>query len=721
MGIKSFVLFLLIAITTNASWSHRHHHHHHHHEYYPEHRKENSHINYVNQKPNFENEETVNTAQSELLKKNEKYSEVLDTKGIPFNARRLEKMLEKALLKIITGDLGAAEMLLLKSLNYTPEEVLAIRERELDKRRDEELRKMEESDGKKYYDENLYRDKAKHWNYNSMELEPSSRSDPDVDVSRNERKKNRYKGKASHDKDFDFDAYNRQAVIDYENLASKLELQQQSWSEPAANFDYEDESKNSEEQKPSQNIHQNFDRAMEPHVIFKIPYDDSELDSGSDEKSKFIDGDALVLSKGLKHRIPSTLRHTTARNVANSFHASSLSTSSSSSSSASSAATGHTPLPIVYQLRNFKGVRPDYPKNQPSFSTTEFPESIITSTIITNVTSNATSSVTDDFASSANDNKLSVKDADDVTDRKISEYEGLEWVGDDVYRVIPAFADSLGYDNTDESATTDYEEQNLGFQEGNETDTLEYQNDTPDPVKLFIANANISIENASQTANLTANQQLSGTNRDQSQKKAIDDIKSKILAITGRYNLSTNTNQVQRERLAMFSPVCHIPRNTDSEAWMDPFLMNMHFQLNLTSDDYVVAARLRLHVFSQKNTTSDFRLSSPFDVEDDDEKKIRVSVYYYTKSLKKHRSKKRLMDSVVTPLNSKGAHLALDVGQGLRFWRPSPRNPHGNGNNHGLVVQIEDQDGRPLKPALYIQQSSCVDHDFDEKACECVV
>ncbi|XP_018398813.1 PREDICTED: uncharacterized protein LOC108776637 isoform X2 [Cyphomyrmex costatus] len=716
MGIKSFVLFLLIAITTNASWSHRHHHHHHHHEYYPEHRKENSHINYVNQKPNFENEETVNTAQSELLKKNEKYSEVLDTKGIPFNARRLEKMLEKALLKIITGDLGAAEMLLLKSLNYTPEEVLAIRERELDKRRDEELRKMEESDGKKYYDENLYRDKAKHWNYNSMELEPSSRSDPDVDVSRNERKKNRYKGKASHDKDFDFDAYNRQAVIDYENLASKLELQQQSWSEPAANFDYEDESKNSEEQKPSQNIHQNFDRAMEPHVIFKIPYDDSELDSGSDEKSKFIDGDALVLSKGLKHRIPSTLRHTTARNVANSFHASSLSTSSSSSSSASSAATGHTPLPIVYQLRNFKGVRPDYPKNQPSFSTTEFPESIITSTIITNVTSNATSSVTDDFASSANDNKLSVKDADDVTDRKISEYEGLEWVGDDVYRVIPAFADSLGYDNTDESATTDYEEQNLGFQEGNETDTLEYQNDTPDPVKLFIANANISIENASQTANLTANQQLSGTNRDQSQKKAIDDIKSKILAITGRYNLSTNTNQVQRERLAMFSPVCHIPRNTDSEAWMDPFLMNMHFQLNLTSDDYVVAARLRLHVFSQKNTTSDFRLSSPFDVEDDDEKKIRVSVYYYTKSLKKHRSKKRLMDSVVTPLNSKGAHLALDVGQGLRFWRPSPRNPHGNGNNHGLVVQIEDQDGRPLKPALYIQQSSCVDHDFDEKA-----
>lgn len=512
MGIKSFVLFLLISITSNA-WSHRHHHHHHH-EYYPEQRKENSHINFVEQKSTFGNEETTDTVQSEALKKNEEYSEVLDSKGsVPFSARRLEKMLEKAILKIITGDLGTAEMLLLKSLNYTPEEVLAIRERELDKRRDEEFRKIEESNRKKYYDEDLYKDKAKHWSYNSMEFESSSRNDPDVDVSRNERKKNRYKGKASHDKDFDFDAYNRQAVIDYENLASKLELQQ-SWSEPA-NFDYEDEAKNSEEQNPSQNIHQSFDRAMEPHVIFKIPYDDSEFDSsfGSDEKSKLIDRDTLVLSKGLKHRIPSTLRHTTARNVANSFHASSLSTtSSSSSSSASSAATGHTPLPIVYQLKNFKGVRPDYPKNQPSFSTTEFPEPIITSTIITDVTSNVTSSMTD-FADSVNDDKLSVKDANNTTNRKISEYEGLEWVEDDVYRVIPAFADSLGYDNIDESETSDYEEQNLGFfPDGNDNDTLEYQNDSPDPAKLFIANANISIGNASQT-NLTAYQQLARAHR----------------------------------------------------------------------------------------------------------------------------------------------------------------------------------------------------------------
>jgi len=39
-------------------------------------------------------------------------------------------------------------------------------------------------------------------------------------------------------------------------------------------------------------------------------------------------------------------------------------------------------------------------------------------------------------------------------------------------------------------------------------------------------------------------------------QKAIEDIKMRVLALTGRFNLSTNTNQVQREKLTMFSPIC---------------------------------------------------------------------------------------------------------------------------------------------------------------------
>ncbi|XP_011648145.1 uncharacterized protein LOC105434200 isoform X1 [Pogonomyrmex barbatus] len=693
MGTKSVVFLLLIFIATNA-WSHHHRHYHVHHS---EHKRENSHMN-AERKSDIENETTEPTVQPDLLKKNEEYSEALISKKLTRSDRRLEKMMEKAILKIITGDLGTSDMLLLKSLNYTPEEVLAIRERELDKQRDEELRKLEEkeSKGKKFYNENLYRDKPKHWNYNSMEfVSSSSHNDPDVDDVRDEEKSQ--EEKSSYDKDFDFDAYNRQAVIDYENLASKLELQQ-SWSEPA-NFDYEDETRNSEAWNPSQNIRRSFDQAMQPHVIFKIPYDDSEFDSSSesDEELKFIDRD-LVSSKGLKHHVPSSWKRTTARNVANSFHASSLSTSSPSS--ASSAATGHTPLPVVYQLNNFKSAKSDYPKNQPSFdSTTEFPEAVVTNTTATNTSITCRL----DFNTSANNGTGN-------TTRK-NEYEGLEWVGDDIYRVIP---DSLDLDDdTDENETSESEKENPA---GSETDMRRYQSDTPDLAKLFVA-SNVSGENVSQI-NLTAYQQLALAHRprenvtstfDSHGQKAIEDIKMRILALTGRFNLSTQTNQVQREKLTMFSPTCQMPRNTDAEAWMDPFLMNMHFQLNLTSSDFVVAARLRIYKLPQENITT-----SDFDEDEDDEKKIRISVYYYTKSLKKHRSKKRLMDSVVTPLTAEGTHLALNVKHGLRFWRLTPRNPHGN--NHGLVIQIEDQDGRPLKPAQYIQQPSCGDHDMDEKA-----
>ena len=87
-------------------------------------------------------------------------------------------------------------------------------------------------------------------------------------------------------------------------------------------------------------------------------------------------------------------------------------------------------------------------------------------------------------------------------------------------------------------------------------------------------------------------------------------------------------------------------------------------------------------------------------------------------------AKKRLMDSVVVPLTAQGSHLALDVRQGLRFWKPNSHHGHSNAN-HGLVVQVEDQDGRPLKPHLYVQQPNCghsadSKSQTDEKACECV-
>lgn len=85
----------------------------------------------------------------------------------------------------------------------------------------------------------------------------------------------------------------------------------------------------------------------------------------------------------------------------------------------------------------------------------------------------------------------------------------------------------------------------------------------------------------------------------------------------------------------LFYHTGQIPRNTDAEAWTDPFSMNIHFQLNLTSGDHVVAAKLRIYKLPQENLTT--YASGSFDEDEDDEKKIRISVYYYTKSLKRHR------------------------------------------------------------------------------------
>lgn len=96
--------------------------------------------------------------------------------------------------------------------------------------------------------------------------------------------------------------------------------------------------------------------------------------------------------------------------------------------------------------------------------------------------------------------------------KKVSEYEGLEWVEDDVYRVIPEFVDSLGFENTEENETSDYEHSSLGSRhdwstEVSENDTSEYQNEMPDSMKLSMANGNASA-GSPLSANLSAYQQV---------------------------------------------------------------------------------------------------------------------------------------------------------------------------------------------------------------------
>lgn len=131
----------------------------------------------------------------------------------PFSTKTLESMLEKAILKIITGELSNGDLLLLRSLNYSLEEVLEIRERELAKKED---------------------------NFLSRENFSTEKFDG-VDV----------------------EEYNRQAVLDYENLANKMEEEKEEILEVAP-----------------ENDHLAFDKAMEPHVVFKIRFNETEEDQG---------------------------------------------------------------------------------------------------------------------------------------------------------------------------------------------------------------------------------------------------------------------------------------------------------------------------------------------------------------------------------------------------------------------------------------------------------
>ncbi|XP_076241999.1 uncharacterized protein LOC143183986 isoform X2 [Calliopsis andreniformis] len=700
MGLARLFVLLLATSTISSVWCH----HHHHGVHLSDDKKKRDQVEHVK---SYGSRDEANSVPS-VREKNRRVlnmEEVKETNGVPYSHKRMEKMLEKAILKIITGDLSTGDMLLLKSFNYSLEEVLAIRERELSKKKDEELRKKDsmKSWTKAFYGETVGK-KTRYWDKNSMDR--SSPKNPDYEDTRNGGKKNRHTDRPSY-KDFDFDAYNRQAVLDYENLPSSPEFQQP-WSESAA-LDYEETTKASREQDSSKNLRRDFDEAMTSHVVFKIRYDDSEFDSssGSDETNKY-------RPKTSRHHLSTTLKHTTSRNTGSSFHV-------SPSTTVASVPLTSLPLPIVHQLGSSNNVKVSFPKNHVYVDVTSSSTESPTSTIGTLrpdealVTEEKTNVV---HTTSSNEEAVPKTEDKPSGNKKVSEYEGLEWVEDDVYRVIPEFVDSLGYENTEENETSDYEDSRHGSRhdwntEDSENDTLEYQNEMPDSVKLFMANNNISADSLP-LVNLSAYQQVALMHRRDQGEKAIEDIKSRVLALTGRFSNNSNANQVQRERLTMFSPTCQIPRNTDQDAWADPYSMNMHFQLNLTSGDHVVAAKLRLYKLPQENLTSS--MSSTFEDEEEDEKKIRISVYYYTKSLKKHRSKKRLMDSVVTPLTSDGTHLALDVRQGLRFWRPNPRNAHGNGSNHGLVVQVEDQDGRPLKPALYIQQPSCTEQDSDQKA-----
>lgn len=160
----------------------------------------------------------------------------------PVSKKRIQKMLHKAIIKIITGELTTADMLLLKSLNYDAEQVRTIRERELKK-----LGNQQETI--------------------TEERKPDNRMDIDSEKIHQQKKT-----------DYDYEAYNNQATLDYEYAASNYEANNESWTDSQTEYE------------PRKDIGAGTflenGGSLGANVVFTIKYNDSEFDSSSEENPK---------------------------------------------------------------------------------------------------------------------------------------------------------------------------------------------------------------------------------------------------------------------------------------------------------------------------------------------------------------------------------------------------------------------------------------------------
>lgn len=438
-----------------------------------------------------------------------KHGPELDNDKIPYSYKKLDKMLKKAILKVIIGEMRPSDMMLLKALNYTLEEVMAIREHELSRIKEEEAfaakakkQREQEALSAKYQAAMHRRSSAGHYKKTSRESS--------------------------------FDAYNKQAVYDYENGPLNEEVAPTSSSSySSSKADYEDAKVDADYDDKAtvvteENFRQNFDRAMEPHVVFKIRYDDSEFDSGSDERSR------MILRN---HRTKTILKLDNAKSSAtNSFqapgHSGEHTAAAAAANSAGLAAALEEPAQVEAastRSRNlddfnrqamldyenlvasgkFNGLDAD---NDNDDTDAEEKTRQFSSRDDSAKALNSSRHPEEDVEQQRNESattEMSLSKAEEeammTTEKKrVSEYEGLEWVGGDVYRVKPEAMEALlNYEDELAAAAADYENREEE-EEGNSlqapyaslddlvNDTADYQNDATDALGNFTDNQNLT-------------------------------------------------------------------------------------------------------------------------------------------------------------------------------------------------------------------------------------
>ncbi|XP_050429818.1 uncharacterized protein LOC126838983 isoform X2 [Adelges cooleyi] len=183
------------------------------------------------------------------------------------------------------------------------------------------------------------------------------------------------------------------------------------------------------------------------------------------------------------------------------------------------------------------------------------------------------------------------------------------------------------------------------------------------------------------------------------------------------------------EKTQSFYPACELPRHTNEEVWNSRDSMNLMFNISLpkASNGITVnvnTAKLRLYkqqapCSSQANNETDEQnICTPSFLEETikrsntnlsepviaplimEEKQIRVSIYAYTRSLKKKRVKRKLLDSRMmayfgekwTEWNIRGA---------VRTWRRDPS------RNFGISIEVEDEEGNLLPVHRFFKPMNC--------------
>ncbi|KAK9507168.1 hypothetical protein O3M35_007080 [Rhynocoris fuscipes] len=223
-------------------------------------------------------------------------------------------------------------------------------------------------------------------------------------------------------------------------------------------------------------------------------------------------------------------------------------------------------------------------------------------------------------------------------------------------------------------------------------------------------------QNVLMFANRSPNSTTNGTvitphAKDEIMKKTIQELLSE-------WKQSSRTDKEQ-----IFYPTCELPRNTDEETWQGSQALNLYFDLPFSSVSIggpivqFQSAFLKLYKLSQGNTTIQITedcSNNPNNCEMDgkkyiyspnggsllqDDKQIRVSVYWYTRSVKKHRIKKKLLDSKMMPVVGE-EWTEFNIKPAVNAWRE-------NGRNFGLTVEVEDEDRVILNALKYFEQMNC--------------